>query len=1033
MILEFVEKGIFMKIEDIQIYRSARYNEMALSFSWLEDIDKQTLDGDFYLVSQDGKKYFLPKLERNANSLVFSFSKIPEFGRFGLEIFKTNKSIEKVVVRKKVADESLLDRSEEEFNDELSTFLENDWGIEAGELVNTLVNNEKKLFKDKWKLNVNSDYFIESLQKVIDDIEDYIVIFEPQVLSATGIAFNVDPSIMDYPDKIGIFARHTKNNEKNNLFFRIEKNRINIDISNLDFLDIGEWKLFMSYNGRDYRLYYPENQAACNATESTMQMGQISEGVNYLSFDKSNRIIIERLNVEDSKKREKKRLVFDDSQQLNRVTENAISKFSRLKKVPYQALKIGAIKSENGLLSFSIKNNIRIDEMFLINNKTDTVLKVDFKNDEDVYNIDVHNILLLFNDEVARFTLYASYVNNEGRYGFSRLLYDGYSEMKDFERFFDSIPFHNSNLSLSSRFYLSKSGYLTLVNRDSLVVDKDERKAPVKVAVNSLKVKNGVLYFSLDFDIISKAFNNNWNLIVKNAFLYKTIFHSEKINLTIDEVNTAKNQVRLSQNLATLLDKSIFGNYRLAIQLEINNKDVNVICDIASKGLTKKLYSGRMNFTKKERIFFPKIGLKKDLSFFIDDVQKIDHPFNNFLENITAKLFENNMVKEKKGKYLLFEKETNYAQDNSFALFEWIQNNVKDNRSYYVIKKESMALSKLKKYKKRVIYTGSLKYYWHILTCDMLVSADNPIQLYDGQRASASPLVKKVIYKKLDVMLQHGVTAFKNIGKSHNWRAEPRILDYFVVTSPFERKIVHDNLGYSYKQLPILGFTRWDRLDINNIQENVENNEILFCPTWRKWLSTATDAELVESDYYKKIESLLTNKYLLDNLEKENKNLIVYLHPIMQKFTKNFESNNRHIKIMSNDEVDLSVLIKRCACIVTDYSSVSWDFAVQRKPVIFYQFDRERYEKVFGSFVDLKEIPIGPSYENEEETVESIVQLMQNGFKNNDYIIENINKLFGEEKKNYSEQTYNFVNTLSNRKKNTFWNKKIGRITANKI
>lgn len=1011
-----------MNINNVKI--SKNYNRTVLSFCLPESLPKDKWSIDFYLINSQNERYFLPLIKVAENYITLSFEKIPQFGKFKLAMVDSDGNSEKLSVS---SDNKKIDDLGDDFNDELTGLVQSDWGISAEDLLKTLTENETILLKDKWKLNYDDEFVLESLQEAENIDKKYIVISKPEVLTLHSLSFKVFCPV-DEGD-INIFAKNKATKQKVDLKFKIEQQQVTIDISKIIF-EIGDkWNIFLTSKNMNYRFYYPENTATYNAVGRTISMGQWLNQELYLSFDKSNKLFVESMSNEDAVKREKKRLQFDDTQNMTRITEKAITKYSKLKKEKYPDLHVKALKSNPGHFWFSLKDYINIQKMFLINNKTDTVLSLSFDSSEGVYSINLGDQLALFDDEVARFTLYAEYFTDEGGFGFSKLLTSDFQELADFERFFDTVKFPISELSLSSRFYISKTGYLSLVNRDSLVVDKDERKAPVKVVVDKLKVKKDQLYFMLNFDVIAKKFNKNWNLIVKKAFLYKTIFHSETINLNIEEVNFSKNRIELSQKLSVLLDDTIFGNYRLALQLEINDKDVLVITDIASKRLTQRLFSGRMNFISHKRIFFPRIGLKKDLSFFIDNTQQIDHPVNNLLENLTVNLFKHHLVKEHKGKYLLFEKETNYAQDNSFALFEWIQNNVKDNESYYVIKKDSMALSKLQKYKKRVIYTGSLKYYWHILTCDLLVSADNPIQLYDGQRAAASPLVKKVIYKKLDIMLQHGVTAFKNIGKSHNWRAEPRILDYFVVTSPFEQRIVHENLGYSYNQLPILGFTRWDKLDINIDKTNNRDGEILFCPTWRKWLSTATDAELVESDYYKKIESLLNNETLLKSLESKNKDLIVYLHPIMQKYTKNFKSNSEHIKIMSNNDVDLSILIKRCAAIVTDYSSVSWDFAVQRKPVIFYQFDRERYEKVFGSFVDLKEIPIGPSLEMEEDVVAEIAKVIDNDFKNEDQIIENINKLFGEEKLEYSKQTYDFVNDISDRKKNTFWNSKIGRIT----
>ena len=54
----------------------------------------------------------------------------------------------------------------------------------------------------------------------------------------------------------------------------------------------------------------------------------------------------------------------------------------------------------------------------------------------------------------------------------------------------------------------------------------------------------------------------------------------------------------------------------------------------------------------------------------------------------------------------------------------------------------------------------------------------------------------------------------------------------------------------------------------------------------------------------------------------------------------------------------LDELIMSCCALITDYSSVCWDACYLSKPVIFFQFDAERYLHATGSYLNFEtELP----------------------------------------------------------------------------
>ena len=84
----------------------------------------------------------------------------------------------------------------------------------------------------------------------------------------------------------------------------------------------------------------------------------------------------------------------------------------------------------------------------------------------------------------------------------------------------------------------------------------------------------------------------------------------------------------------------------------------------------------------------------------------------------------------------------------------------------------------------------------------------------------------------------------------------------FVTSSDLERdSIVKGHYNYSKDVVQTLGMARYDNL-VNDAKK-----EILFIPTWRRKLDTAD--QLVNSHYFKYLNSFLNNKELINYVEKE--------------------------------------------------------------------------------------------------------------------------------------------------------------------
>ena len=92
--------------------------------------------------------------------------------------------------------------------------------------------------------------------------------------------------------------------------------------------------------------------------------------------------------------------------------------------------------------------------------------------------------------------------------------------------------------------------------------------------------------------------------------------------------------------------------------------------------------------------------------------------------------------------------------------------------------------------------------------------------------------------------------------------------------------------------------------------------------------------------------------------ERHGFEVVLCLHPNVAANTAFFA--DAPVRVITQGEIDVQHLLKESAMLVTDYSSVGFDFSFLHRPVAYYQFDRPRFLGSRGSHLDLdSELP-GP-------------------------------------------------------------------------
>ena len=366
----------------------------------------------------------------------------------------------------------------------------------------------------------------------------------------------------------------------------------------------------------------------------------------------------------------------------------------------------------------------------------------------------------------------------------------------------------------------------------------------------------------------------------------------------------------------------------------------------------------------------------------------------------------------KKNIWLIKEKSAE-ARDNGYHLYKYLCENHPEINSYYVIKYDSVDRHKVECLG-HVVNANSFLHYL------MYVAAKNSIGSQPFGAAPAPTILnyklKKLCRKDQKVIfLQHGIIKDDlpalYYSKTH--------FDLFVTSTRQEYDFVVDRFGYPYERVKLLGLCRFDNLYLQQ-----KTKTILVMPTFRKELAAqnrekpAKEYEkevFMDSLFYKGFSNLLDNEKLNEILIDYGYKLFFYMHFSLQSYNECFmKYSNDNIIIADRFNYDVQQLLLESSVLITDFSSVFFDFAYMNKPEIFFQPDEKDYRVYHYSkgYYDYYTDGFGPVYSNVEDTVDYLAQLIQHDCIMEDKYKDRVNCFFSLHDRYNCERTYYAIRNL---------------------
>lgn len=359
---------------------------------------------------------------------------------------------------------------------------------------------------------------------------------------------------------------------------------------------------------------------------------------------------------------------------------------------------------------------------------------------------------------------------------------------------------------------------------------------------------------------------------------------------------------------------------------------------------------------------------------------------------------------QKKRPIWLVSDRTDRAGDNGEALFMYLM--ARDDVPadvYFVIQEDSPDFERMSKIGP-VVPFGSRRHLELSAVADILISSQvseyvfTPYSCTEGEYYMRKYYTDLLVDQKF-VFLQHGI--IKDDISSWLNRYGKKMAGFVTSAQREYQSILDCPYAMEPHEVWLTGMPRFDRL------YNDPQKQIIFCPTWRLYLKEMGPSQFENSSYYQFYSKVLSNPRLLSALDEKGYHLALKLHPLMTQFLDFFQRLD-HVALL-DDSVPYRKLYAESNLMVTDYSSTAMEFAYQRKPVIYAQFDQDEF---FGGhtykpgYYDYSRDGFGPVTTTVEETVDAILEMINRDCTFAPEYLKRVNDFFPVNDYKNSERVY---------------------------
>ncbi|HFI3311783.1 TPA: CDP-glycerol glycerophosphotransferase family protein [Escherichia coli] len=516
-----------------------------------------------------------------------------------------------------------------------------------------------------------------------------------------------------------------------------------------------------------------------------------------------------------------------------------------------------------------------------------------------------------------------------------------------------------------------------------------------------------------------RAFSaKNYNHVHKIGYLKLIGIVAEKELCYIEDVNSSKNSIKLkiASQFDTLpkltLNKKIVIPFTAKIK-ELTIFDINFAYEIY---LWFGFKSQHQELSIKNNIKTEIIALGKRF-----DKLKLETAINSFERKnkitnmlpIKTKLLRYvstlPFVAKKFEKAWLFIDNEIRADDNAEHFYRYVSKVHPKGKIYFLLNKKSADWKRLKNDGFKLIKFGGFFHRVLLINSQYLLSSHaNPAIVNYLPRNHYSDIMK---YKF--VFLQHGITK----DDQSEW-LNSRKIDYLVTASTYEYEDISRRGRYRYttQETVLTGFPRYDNL----VKNTISKKQILIMPTWRKDLAgelqKKSSKRVKNPQFSNSIFCEMWGGFLRsDNLKKacfdKGYTVIFYPHPNLVDYIEDLNIPD-YIKIGDLSTGSIQTAFKDADLLITDYSSVAFDIAYMKKPIIYFQFDSDTFfasHSYSKGYFDYYKLGFGPVVKDIEMLNTQLLSILDSNCVISPYYEERIDNFFPYNDRDNSSRLYEIL------------------------
>lgn len=316
----------------------------------------------------------------------------------------------------------------------------------------------------------------------------------------------------------------------------------------------------------------------------------------------------------------------------------------------------------------------------------------------------------------------------------------------------------------------------------------------------------------------------------------------------------------------------------------------------------------------------------------------------------------------------------------------------------------------------RVVPYDTDEYKMDFLLADKLISSTASDYLFNPFGDDKKYLVDLIHWDY--IFLQHGITKDDLSSWLNHYNKNIRRM---CTASLYEYLSIVDGDYCMEKEIPILsGFARFDNL--YRLGKKKPKKKILIMPTWRNSIKGSYDpktnksvyfAGFRDTEYYKFYNSLINDERLLCAMKERGYTGVLCMHPMHSLQCTDFTGND--VFAVNDGLVDYQKEFVSSALLVTDYSSVAFDFAYLKKPVVYAQFDRDEFYKKHTykeGYFSYEKNGFGPVCSTLDETVNAIIASLDKGCSTDEKYLKRTDDFYPYHDAHNCKRIYEFIREI---------------------